>query len=239
MRTILISALAACAVLLVSGCPTTEENGIPAGACFPTGPDGDDFTEADAWCKETWCPQTPACEGQVVVDATCSRNASGPYRDCSCVCCEPQLNVGGTASEPEVWEEVYTCLLESIPPCEQDSRVKLELVQSGNCGVNIDWTITEGIGRGNQYTGFMDGGSFNWTSVPGTGTPEESGCWQFSEDAQEFNKLSGGAGFDCIGHGTRGNRSDPGTTATCAEIEAAAIEDFTMCPPAPPSSPID
>ena len=214
-----------------------EEGGIPEGACFPKGDEGTDFTEADIFCEDDYCPNTPpeeGCEGRVLVDAICSREVTmTTYHQCMCECCEQQLEVGGTPDNPEVWEEVYTCLLEGDPPCQQDERVELELVQSGACGQTVDWTISEGEGEGNQYSGTLTNGSFNWTSVPGTDTPEEEGCWQFSNDAQKFNKLSTGSGFDCVGIGTRGDGSDPGTTPTCDEIVNAGLPDFTQCPPAP------
>jgi hypothetical protein len=136
-----------------------------------------------------------------------------------------------------VWEEVYTCILDS-PPCEQDTPVKLELVQTGACGQTVDWTIAEGPGQGSQYSGTLSGTSFRWEQTAPEGV-EEEGCWAFSADAQRFNKLSGGLGFDCVGTGSRGAGSDPGDLPTCEEIEAAGIGDFTSCPPSPPASPIE
>jgi hypothetical protein len=241
MRTLFITGLVLCTMASITGCQTTAEGGIPEGSCFPQGDQGEDFTEADLFCQDTFCPDV-GCDGRIVAEALCSRSlAITGYHQCICDCCDPQIAVGGTGAQPEVWEEVYTCVLDfGEPPCEQDTRVRLELVQTGACGQTIEWTIAPGfIGEGNQYSGTLDNGSFRWESVGGTDTPEEQGCWQFDGDGQMFNKLSTGSGFDCIGRGTRGQDSDPGTTATCNEIVAAEIDDFGACPPAPPDSLID
>lgn len=230
----LLGGIVVVAVISIVGCQDGQP--IPEGGCFPTGPNGDDYAEADAFCEEVYCPQTE-CQDRVVADAYCERPSPFDQGNvCSCECCDPQPDVGGTASSPEVWEEVYSCLLTGLP-CEQDTAVTLALVQSGACGETVEWTITDGPGTGFQYSGTLSGTSLSWQSLPGT--PEESGCWAFSEDLQRFNKLSEGAGFQCIGAGSRGASSTPATLPTCTEIEAANIGDFTACPPAPPQSPID
>lgn len=235
-----LTAVALCALLVTFGCRTTAEGGIPEGSCFPKGDMGEDFTEADLYCQDTYCPEV-RCVGRIVAEATCSRNlAITGYHQCDCECCDAQIAVGGTAANPEVWEEKYTCLLPNAPPndCEENIEVTLELVQSGVCGQTIDWRISEGPGMGTEYTGTLNAGSFNWSTKP-SAMFEESGCWQFDEGGTEFNKLSAGADFDCVGIGVRGENSTPDDTPSCDEIRAAGIGDFTACPPAPPSSPID
>lgn len=223
------------AALFVLGCQTESGAPVEEGFCFPTGPDGDDYTEADEFCLEDYCPQRD-CSGEIVASAMCERDV-GPDSYCLCDCCEEQMEVGGDPGAPEIWQEVYSCVLDPNAPCDQMS-VRLQLVQSGVCNRTIDWYLSVNPEEVWEYTGDIEDGSFNWEQ---TGPPgfEESGCWQFSEDGQRFNKRSAGPGFYCIGTGSRGAGSTPGELPTCDELKGSTISDFTSCPQAPPAGPLD
>ena len=140
-------------------------------------------------------------------------------------------DVGGTEAAPVVWEERYTCI-DDFGTCigDENTAVTLELVQNAQ---RIDWEIAAGVGQESEYSGELCDTSFEWSSQPMT--ESEDGCWEFTAD--RFNKRSFGAGFYCIGSGSKGVGSTPEPTPTCEEIAAANV-DFTACPLAPPASPI-
>lgn len=152
----------------------------------------------------------------------------------SCRCeCEPfATNVGGSASNPEVWEERYTCI-EDDGSCFgiENTAVTLALVQNES---RVDWSITAGAGTGSQYFGDLCDTSFRWESQPGTAA--EEGCWEFTAD--RFNKLSYGDGFTCVGSGSKGAGSSPASAPSCSELASAGV-DIGACPAAPPASPLD
>jgi len=235
MRMFPLTGFAAGAMLALMGCTSSSGTAAEEGFCFPTGPDGDDYTEADEFCLEDYCPQRD-CQNRILAEAMCSRGAALDHV-CICDCCDPQIEVGGDPGAPEIWEEVYTCILDAAE-CEQNTSVQLQLVQKGTCGETVDWYLSISPDEVWQYTGTLDGTSFNWNQIAPPSF-EEEGCWEFSQDAQRFNKRSAGPGFYCVGAGSRGAGSSPATLPTCEEIEAAGIGDFTSCPQSPPANPID
>jgi hypothetical protein len=147
-------------------------------------------------------------------------------------CIPFSTTVGGSESAPVVWEERYTCV-DAGGACAgpENIEIGLALIQANE---RIDWSIAEGTGIGSEYAGDLCGTSFEWMSEPET--PQEEGCWAFTDD--RFNKRSFGSGFFCIGSGSRGAGSIPVPTPTCAEIAAANV-DFSVCPKPPPASPIE
>ena len=221
----------ACAAMIAWGCQTESGGVVEEGFCFPI--DGD-YTEADAFCENTYCPQMK-CKNRIVAGAICDRSG-GPSPVCMCDCCDEQMLVGGVPGEPEIWQEVYTCILES--GCERNQRVRLQLVQSGACNETIYWYLSLNPEEVWEYSGTLKAGAFNWDQTGPSGF-EESGCWQFSADGQRFNKRSEGPGFYCIGAGSRGDGSTPATLPSCEELEGSAIADFTSCPEPPPAGPLD
>jgi len=235
MKSILVTSCMTLVAISVFGCANEEgPPGVEEGFCFPTGPDGDDYTEADEFCLEDYCPQRD-CENKVVAGAMCDREG-GTSPTCICDCCVEQPEVGGDPGSPEIWEEVYTCILGS--DCEQNTPVRLQLVQKGVCGETIDWYLSISPDEVWEYTGTLESGAFNWEQIAPPGFTE-SGCWQFSDDGQRFNKRSAGPGFYCIGAGSRGAGSTPAALPSCAELEASGISDFTSCPAPPPAGPLD
>ena len=139
MRMFPLTGFAAGAMLALMGCTSSSGTAAEEGFCFPTGPDGDDYTEADEFCLEDYCPQRD-CQNRIVAEAMCSRGAALDHV-CICDCCDPQIEVGGDPGAPEIWEEVYTCILDAAE-CEQNTSVQLQLVQKGTCGETVDWYLS-------------------------------------------------------------------------------------------------
>jgi hypothetical protein len=142
--------------------------------------------------------------------------------------CVPfSTEMGGSQSNPVIWEEVYTCIDDSGDCLGlENTEVALALIQNKQ---RIDWSIVEGTGTGSEYSGNLCDTSFKWTSE--LSTEQEEGCWEFTAD--RFNKRSFGTGFYCVGSGSRGAGSAPTRTPSCKDIAAADI-DFSACPEPPP-----
>jgi hypothetical protein len=157
----------------------------------------------------------------------CPSGAGGSGGDGGTGGCVPfSTKVGGSQLNPVIWEEVYTCIDDSGDCLGlENTEVALALIQDNQ---RIDWSIVDGVGMGSEYSGDLCGTSFEWTSEPST--EQEEGCWEFTAD--RFNKRSFGAGFYCVGSGSRGAGSTPVPTPTCKDIAAANI-DFSACPDPP------
>ena len=215
MRILHISGFLFCATLPIVGCTSTGGEDPGEGICLD-----------DAFCEDTYCAtRCPEMGAVGVRDAFCD-----PDTDvCDCDCCFPPAytDLGGAPASPEVWNEVYTCL-NNAGGCESDQiPVQLELIQSDS---RIEWSISLGPGEDSMYAGTLCRSQFNWSSVPGTDTLEETGCWTFIEN--RFNKTSLGSTFRCVGAGSRGADSKPATVPTCAELALETV-DYEACPPSP------
>jgi len=181
-------------------------------------------------CTGTASKQGPPGPPEPV--GTCSTGSGGNGGSGGTGGCVPfSTDIGGTEQAPVIWEERYTCIDDSGACLGiENVEVTLDLIQDAE---RIDWSIAQGVGEGSEYDGELCEASFRWSSKPMT--EAEDGCWEFTAD--RFNKRSFGAGFFCVGSGSKGAGSSPEPIPSCAEIAAANV-DFTACPLPPPASPI-
>ena len=181
-------------------------------------------------------------DGQCGDGLTCDNDQTGGESTCECIPgskdCVPMFpDIGGTAENPVVWEEKYTCvdnngLCFADGTSDNNQPITFELVQDGK---DIIGTVAAGPGEGDVFEGELCGNEFRWIDVtPGVQDPEQ-GCWTFASSA--FNKRSFVADdFDCVGSGTRGAGSTPPDVISCQDLGLASI-DYAACPAPPPAAP--